>query len=195
MKRKSLWAILAIIIIVIIFKVTASDGEKTIEEAIHLPTLGAARIIHEEKYNKGSVVFNYISEEKGLHVSAVRKVIGGYKEVYCVTHGEIKLTLEKRGFLCGYLPKIKGTELPIYYGIIGNDNISSMKVIEKKRNIEKEAEIIDADGTRIWLVYMDGFQGSDFDIVALSRDGKEVKRISDDISPWYAEQKAYKGYQ
>ena len=36
MKRKSLGVILAIIIIVIVFKVTTSGSEKTIEEAIDL---------------------------------------------------------------------------------------------------------------------------------------------------------------
>ena len=79
--------------------------------------------------------------------------------------------------------------------LIGDHDIEAVKVVEKKRKIEKEAKIIDADGERIWLVYMDGFQGSDFDIVALSGEGKEISRVSDDISPLYAEQKASKGYE
>ncbi|WP_426351324.1 hypothetical protein ACPWSR_08865 [Alloiococcus sp. CFN-8] len=194
MKKKSLGVILTLIIIAILFKVITSGGEKTIEEAINISSVKSARIIHEEKNSKGSIVFTYISEGDGLHVSAVKKGIGGYKEAYSASHGDIKVTLEKLGLLCGYLPKIKGTELPIYYGVVG-DEVEAVKVVEKKRNIEKEAKIIDADGERIWLIYMEGFRGSQFDIVTLSREGKEIKRVTDDISPLYVEQKASKGYQ
>ncbi len=194
MKRKSLGVILAIIIIVIVFKVTTSGREKTIEEAINLYNIRSASIIHEEKNSKGSIVFTYISEGNGLRVSVVKKVIGGYKKVYGTVHGDIKETLEKRGLVYGYFPEIKGTELPIYYGVVG-DEVEAVKVVEKKRNIKKEAKIIHTDEGRIWLVYMEGFQGSDFDIVAFSGEGKEISMVSDDISPWYVGQKAFKGYE
>jgi hypothetical protein len=69
-----------------------------------------------------------------------------------------------------------------------------VKIIEKKRNIESQAKIINANGTRIWLVYMNKFEGSDFDIIGLSEDGKELTKIDGDISPYYAEQKPFKGY-
>lgn len=49
------------------------------------------------------------------------------------------------------------------------------------------AKIINAKDKRIWLIYMNKFQGSDFEIIGLSADGKELTRIKDNISPRYAE--------
>jgi hypothetical protein len=48
---------------------------------------------------------------------------------------------------------------------------------------------------KIWLVYMSKFQGSDFNIIGLSKDGKELTKIDGDISPYYSEQKPFKGYK
>ena len=42
---------------------------------------------------------------------------------------------------------------------------------------------------------MNKFEGSDFDIIGLSADGKELTEIDGNISPYYAEQKAFKGYK
>lgn len=39
---------------------------------------------------------------------------------------------------------------------------------------------------------MNKFQGSDFDIIGLSPEGKELIKIYGDISPYYAEQKPFK---
>ncbi|QAT40455.1 hypothetical protein [Clostridium sp. JN-9] len=71
-------------------------------------------------------------------------------------------------------------------------DISQVKIIEKKRNIEEQAKIIDAKGTRIWLVYMSKFKGSDFEIVGISKDGKELTKVDDNISPRSADQKPVK---
>lgn len=70
-----------------------------------------------------------------------------------------------------------------------------MKIIEKKRNIEAEAKIIDANDARIYLVYMNKFEGSDFEIIGISAEGKELTKIDDNISLYYAEQKAFKAYE
>ena len=78
--------------------------------------------------------------------------------------------------------------------MIGNPDISEVKIIEKKRNADSQAKIIDANGTRLWLVYMNKFVGSDFDILGVAADGKELVKIDGGISPYYAEQKPFKGY-
>ncbi|MPN32520.1 hypothetical protein SDC9_179999 [bioreactor metagenome] len=130
-----------------------------------------------------------------MYAAVVRKDIGGYKTAYSGVQGDINLVSSKFGISHIYFPNVEKTALPIYFGVIGNPDISEVKVIEKKRNIEDKAKIIDASGTRIWLVYMDKFQGSDFDIIGLSVDGKELIKIDGNISPYYAEQKPFKGYR
>lgn len=154
------------------FAVKFNSGSKTIEEAINAPGSKRVSIIHEEKNDKGSIVFSYTSGGNGLYTAVVRKGIGGYKTVSSGVQEDIKFVSEKFGLSHSYFPAIEKTELPIYFGLIGNPDISKVKIIEKKRNIEGQAKIINANGTRIWLVYMNKFQGSDFDIVVFQKMAK-----------------------
>ena len=39
---------------------------------------------------------------------------------------------------------------------------------------------------------MNKFQGSDFDIIGLSLEGKELTKIDGNISPYHADQKPFK---
>lgn len=192
MKKKVILITFVLIVVSLFFAATFRGGAKTIEEAINTPGSEQVNIIHEEKNDKGSIVFSYTSGGNGLYTAVVRKGIDGYKTVYSSVQGDIKLVSEKFGLSDNYFPSIEKTALPIYFGIIGNHDISKVKVIEKKRNIEGEAKIINANGTRIWLAYMNKFEGSDFDIIGLSADGKELAKIDGDIAPYYAEQKPSK---
>lgn len=195
MKKKVILIVLVLIIVLLFFAIKFNTGAKTIEEAINPSGTNPISIIHEEKNNKGSIVFSYTSGGNGLYTAVVRKGIGGYRTVYSGVQGDIKLVSSKFGISHTYFPNVEKTALPIYFGVIGNPNISEVKVIEKKRNIEDEAKIINANGTKIWLVYMNKFQGSDFDIIGLSADGKQLIKIDGNISPYYAEQKPFKGYR
>lgn len=70
--------------------------------------------------------------------------------------------------------------LNIYFGVIGNEDIENVKVQDAKNcNVYKEAKIIDTGEIRIWLVYMEGLKGSQFDVVRLSKDEKELTRVSE----------------
>jgi hypothetical protein len=115
--------------------------------------------------------------------------------LYSGVQGDIRLVANKFGLTNAYLPNIEKSSLPIYFGVIDNPDISKVKIIEKKRNLEVEAKIINAGDMRIWLVYMNQFQGSDFNIIGVSSEGKELTKIEGDISPYYAEQKPFKGYR
>jgi hypothetical protein len=57
----------------------------------------------------------------------------------------------------------------------------------------KNAKIIETQYMRIWLIYMNGFKGSNFDIVGISQEGKELVNISD-ISPWKVDQKSLRSH-
>lgn len=195
MKKKVTLTILVLMMISMLLAIKFSDGTKTIEEAIKTSGSKPLSIIHEEKNNKGSIVFCNVTGEDSLYTAIVRKGIGGYKTVYSGVEGDIKLVASKFGMSYRYFPNIEKTALPIYFGVIGNPDISEVKIIEKKRNIEDKAKIINANGTRIWLIYMNKFEGSDFDIIGLSADGKELAKIDGGIYPYYAEQKPFKGYK
>jgi len=174
--------------------VKLTNGVKTIEEAIDTSSSSKVSIIHEEKHGKGSIVFSYVSGGKGLYTAVVRKDIMGYKTVYSGVQGDVKFVSEKFGISHTYFPSIEKIGLPIYFGIIGNPDISEIRIVEKKREIERQAKIIESNGTRIWLVYMNGLEGSDFDITCYSKDNKEIVTIDGNISPYYVEQEPFKGY-
>ncbi|MBB6218161.1 hypothetical protein HNQ80_004301 [Anaerosolibacter carboniphilus] len=195
MKKKVGLIVLSIIIVLSFLVLKFNEDSKTIEEAITSPGSMPISIIHEEETDKGSIVFCNIVGKDGLYVAVVRKSIFGFKTVYSGAHGDIKLAAKKFGLTHSYYPNIEKTSLPIYFGVIGNPDISEVKIVEKKRNIEDEAKIINTNGIRIWLVYMKKFQGSDFNIIGISADGKELTKINGNISPYYAEQKPFKGYE
>lgn len=195
MKKKVILIVLVLMIVPLFLVIKFNTGAKTIQEAINPFGTNPISIIHEEKNNRGSIVFSYTSGGNGLYTAVVRKGIGGYRTVCSGGQGDIKLVSSKFGISHTYFPNVEKTALPIYFGVIGNSDISEVKVIEKKRNIEEKAKIINANGTKIWLVYMNKFQGSDFDIIGLSVDGKELTKIDGNISPYYAEQKPFKGYR
>jgi hypothetical protein len=194
MKKRVVFIVLAIMMISLIsvfLVIKFSKGAKTIEEVIITSGSKPISIIYEEKTDKGSIVFSNTVGGDGLYTAIVRKNIFGYKAVYSGVQ-EAKFMANKFGLSYCYFPNVEKTSLPIYFGIIGNPDISKVKIVEKKRNIEGQAKVINANGTRIWLIYMNKFQGSDFEIIGLSSDGKELTKTEGDISPYYVEQKPFK---
>jgi hypothetical protein len=195
MKKKIRFFMLALMAILLLLAVKLTSGAKTIEKAINPEDSNKVSIIHEEKHGKGSIVFGYVSGGNALYTAVVRKDITGYKIVYSGVQGDIKLVSEKFGMSQTYFPSIERVGLPIYFGLIGKPDISEIRIVEKKRGVERQAKIIESNGTRIWLVYMNPFEGSEFDITGYSKDGKELVKIDGNISPLYAEQKPFKGYK
>lgn len=195
MKKKIIFFVLALMAVLLLLLVKLNDGAKTIEEAINPKGSNKVSIIHEEKHGKGSIVFGYVSGRNGLYTAVVRKDITGYKIVYSGVQGDIKLFTEKHTISYDYFPSIENVGLPIYFGLIGNPDITEVRIVEKKRGVEKQAKIIESNGTRIWLVYMNSFKGSEFDITGYSKDDKELVKIDGNISPWCVEQKPLKGYK
>ncbi|QGU96333.1 hypothetical protein GOM49_15625 [Clostridium bovifaecis] len=195
MKNKIMFFVLVIITILVFLTVKFTGDAGTIEEAINASHPSKINIIHEEKHGKGSIVFCYTPDRNGLYTAVVRKGIMGYKTVYSGVQGDIKFVSEKFGISHNYFPSIEKVGLPIYFGFIGSPDISKVRIIEKKRGVERQAKIIESKGTRIWLVYMNGLEGSEFDILGYSKDGKKTVKIDGDISPLYVEQKPLKGYK
>jgi hypothetical protein len=195
MKKKIIFFMLVLMAVSLFLAVKFTHGARTIQEAINTPGSSKVSIIHEEKHGKGSIVFSYTSGGNGLYTAVVRKSVMGYKTVYSGVQGDVKFVSEKYGISHTYFPNIERIGLPIYFGLIGNSDISEIRIIEKKRGIERQAKIIESKGTRIWLVYMNRLEGSDFDISGYSKDGKKLVKIDGNISPLYVEQKPFKGYK
>lgn len=190
-----------VIILLFIFSISfavvyqSTEGYKTIEEAVIGRGTNALKIIHVEETDKGSIVFSKIDEGDTLYTAIVIKNIKGYKTVYSGVQGDITKVAETFGISLGYWPGIKKTSLPMYCGIIGNDEIKEIIVVEQEGAKEGVAKIINANGYRIWLIHMEGFKGSKFNIIGLSEEGEEIINIKENISPYYVEQKPFKGYK
>ena len=182
-----------VIIICIIIAMKFMKGAKTIEEALGIPSKNSAKIIAEDKTPKGSVVFAYSKEKDSLYTSFIRKSLFGYEELYSGVAGDITEASEKLKLSYNYFPAIKQSSLPIYFGVIGEDKIKEVKVKEaESKDGWKSAKIIEAEGKRIWIIYMEGFKGSKFNIVGISESGEEIVSITDNISPRKAEDKPIK---
>jgi hypothetical protein len=195
--KKKLVLISFVFILVIISAICILNfrsAARDINQAVNRPGSVPVNIIYEQKVSNGSMVFCITSDgnSKGLLTAAVKKNIFGYRAIYSGMQGDIKTTIDKVGLTESYFPSINKLAAPMFYGIIGNPEIKKVKIIEKKRNIETEAEIIEASDYRIWLINMDKFQGSKFDIIGLTADDKEITNRHENIYPWTVEQKPFK---
>lgn len=165
--------------------------EKNIETALNIGITSNYKIIHEEATDKGSIIFSISSNnsKEYLGTAFVNKNLFGYKELYS---GVSSIDgFGARDLTAQYFPAIKQTSLPIYFGLILNDDIESVSVKQSNSSHVKEAKIIEAGDKRIWIVYMNGFEGSEFEVIGYSNDGSSTYSFKDTV-PWNVEQKPFK---
>lgn len=158
---------------------------------MNIDTTSNFKIIHVEPTDKGSIVFGISSDnsKEYLGTAFVNKNLFGYKDLYS---GSSSLDgFEIRDLTAQYFPAIKQTSLPIYFGVIFNDEIKSVVVQQNNSSKIKDAKIIEAGNKRIWLVYMEGFKGTEFEVIGYGSDGSYIYSFEDTIS-WNAEQKPLK---
>lgn len=183
--------IIAVILISIFIMINRDGREKSIEAALNIETTSNYTIIHEEPTDKGSIVFGISSDnsKEYLGTAFVNKNLFGYKDLYS---GFSSIDgFDVRDLTAQYFPGIKETSLPIYFGVILNDDVESVNVKQSNNSHVKEAKIIEAGGKRIWLVYMNGFEGTEFEVIGYSNDGSSIYSFKDTI-PWNVEQKPLK---
>ncbi|MDV4149976.1 hypothetical protein R0131_03920 [Clostridium sp. AL.422] len=146
------------------------------------------KIIHEESTDKGSIVFGISSNnsKEYLGTAFVNKNLFGYRELYSGTSSIDGF--EKRDLTAQYFPAIKQTSLPIYFGVILNDKIKTVSVKQSSSSEMKDAKIIEAGDKRIWLVYMSGFKGTEFEVLGYDNDGSYIYSFEDTIT-WNVEEK------
>lgn len=194
MKKKIILisTVLISVTVFLIFIITNSNGRTdSIQEVLDKNSYSNFEIIHEEYTDKGSILFsiNVDNNKKYLSTAFVSKNIFGYKDLYS---GVSSIDgLEERDLTIQYFPAIKQTSLPIYFGVILNDEIVKVNVRQSNNSEIKNAKIIDTGDIRIWLIFMEGFKGTAFEIVGYNNSEKEIYKIQDTI-PWNVEQKAQK---
>lgn len=180
-----------IVIVILIFSIISSSGRsKSIEGALNLQN-NSFQIIHEEKTDKGVIVFgmSFSEGKKGFFTSFLNKNIFGYKDFY--SGGLVIEDNYPRDLTNNYFPAIKRTSLPIYFGLVINEEITKITVNEVGSDEVKEAKIIEDSGERIWLVYMKGFKGKEFEISGYNKNGEEVYKLKDETT-WEVEKEPMK---
>ena len=186
--------IIAVLVILISIAINSNGRKNSVKQALGIETNNDLKIIHEEPTDKGSIVFisNTDNSDKYLSTAFVSKNIFGYKNLYS---GVSSLKgLDRIDLTAQYFPAIKKTSLPIYFGVILNDKIEKVSVKQKNSSEIKDAKIIDTDDYRIWLVYMNGFTGTKFEILGYTNAGTKLYEF-EDIIPENAEQKPLNTYE
>ena len=169
----------------------SNNRERSIEKALNIDETSNFKIIHEEPTNKGSIIFiiSTNNSEGYLSTAFVSKNLFGYRELYSGSSSFDGFA--ERELTAQYFPAIKQTSLPIYFGLILNNEIEVVRVKQLNSSEIKEAKMIEVDNKRIWLVYMNGFKGNEFQVVGYGSDGDSIYYLNDTI-PWNVEQKPFK---
>lgn len=189
MKRKSLLMMclicLVIIISMVLFVYKPEGTGNTIEEAMIKSGRIPLKIIGVEKAKGGALVFfikNSLDIKKAdAACGFVKRTIWGWKWVSGGEHGSIDFYSSNKGFSKQYFPKTEGTPFPLYFGVVTNPEIKHMYVLDKNRNLEADATIINNDYINMWYVYMDKLKGKDFQIYTLAKNYKILSCTEDHI--------------
>jgi hypothetical protein len=192
---KNFSIVLLLILVIFGTVILTNRGYRTIEEAIYSSNPNRVKIVYEEKTKEGSIVFSTIDDTDLLDFSLVKKnILGKYKVDYSGTNGEMYTTLENQGILINYFPAIKKAWTPKYMGLVEGEDIDTIRVIQSDNENYKEGKVININIMKVWIVDVKGLTGSDFNIIGLSEDGKEMINMDDSIGPWTVEQEPLEAY-
>lgn len=188
-------AIITLIIVAIASLISIIIGsnsrEESIEKSLNIYKGSNLKIIHQEPTNKGSIVFSIRTNKSDEYLSTafISKNLFGYKELY--SGSSLISDFAERELTAQCFPAVKPISLPIYFGVILNNEIEVVRVKQRNSSEVKEAKIIEADNKRLWLVYMNGFKGDEFQVVGYDSNDKSIYQLDDTI-PWNVEQKPIK---
>ncbi len=146
-------------------------------------------LVLQKDIDNGRVVFYLRNINDGQQVVSaefVRKTILGWKWVFGGGHSAPKYTGTDQemkvdeSWSYQYLPSTEGSEFgkspfPMLFGLIKNQDITSIVVRDLMNFEEQEAEIVQTNSSvRLWYVFVTEKQGGKFTITANSKDGKKV---------------------
>ena len=140
-------------------------------------------VIHQEEVEKGMIVFYQQTGLDNEYVSFAylrNQLFDGYK---LETSGiqEMGSALNRYGVSFGSLPGVVEDFPTVCFGLLENDEIVDLKVIEKSRIIEQEVRIINTGEKTFWISELESFQGTEWILLGLDKDGEKVVKIETNL--------------
>lgn len=188
MMRKLAYIFVAMVLLLSVFMlIRYNSGAKTIHEALHASHPEYINIIHEENIPHGIIVFyhqisNDLQSHDNLSVSIVKKRFGNYEEMYSAVQGDMDTMIERFGFAFTYLPAFEKKSPPLYFGLVNNPEITHIKIVENDSHAEKLAKMVQGTDETLWFLDMTELEGTDYQIIALSKDNKEIAIREDHVA-------------
>ena len=172
MKKKiTVVVLIASLLIAYFFFVNAYQA-KSIEEALDTPNQALYKVIHIEDLDGSYFVIS--KKDDYLHSAVVNKRFTRYKTVYSGVHGDIDKVAEIFGVTDSYFPGIKYVSKPLLYGVIGDPEISKLVLINSESKEEKNIEILEKDGLRLWIKSLENTDDIDYILKGYNKKGEEI---------------------
>lgn len=172
MKKKIF--ITSILLITLIGILFSSQGRtRDINDLIDDTILGS----YEESTTNGSIIFT-ITSDKGnsyLRTIVANKNLFGYKEIYS---GVASIDDMVNPITIQYFPRVKNTPLPISFGVILDDNITSVAIKGVDNSFSKEANIVEINNKKLWFIYMDDFNGKTIEVLGYNSGDESVYKTN-----------------
>ena len=164
------------------FVIITNSGE-SIEEMLPRIEDKPIEVLHKEEVDQGTIIFyQHVGlENEDLSFAYFRKrLLGGFELLTSGTQ-EVSSGLNHHGISFTDMAEMNGEFPPICFGLIGEDEIVDVKVIEKSRCIEQEVKIIKSGDKRFWICELVDFQGTEWILIGLGNDRKEILRIENNV--------------
>lgn len=176
--KKSIMAgILVIIFGLIIYPSLCWETAKTVEEAIEKSGRDIAKIIYEEKLDDGAVVFFYKEINGGkdhtLAAGFLKKAFRGWKWIYGGEHSEPSqmITAQYFPYTGDAAPE---TPFPLAFGEITNPEIVKIELQTENWEVQKEARVVENEGTRIWYLFLSPSEGNVTKVIGYAKSGEVI---------------------
>ena len=167
---------------IICFVIISNSGE-SLEEMLPRIQDKPIEVLHEAEFDQGTIVFyQHVGLEKqDISYAYFRKQLLGDYELLTSGIQEVSSGLSHHGISFVDMPEMAEEFPPICFGLIGEEEIVDVKVIEKKRSIQQTTRIITSGEKRFWICELDDFQGTEWILVGLDSGGKEMVRIETNL--------------
>lgn len=187
---KRIFLPLAIVVVLIIggFIALKNQPAETAADVVRGLNSESIQILTTETFDHGSIVICKPVNQDMLQVNLLREKLSGYKAIYSGAQADPILMAEKSGISHMYLSGVKKTSPPVYFGVVGDSEITVVKVIDLATGTEVEAKITESDAIRVWFADLSELNGSDFQIIGLSADGSVLAEIDANIFPELVEE-------
>ncbi|SES12301.1 hypothetical protein [Salipaludibacillus aurantiacus] len=159
--------------------------ERTGNEGIYqiLNEVGYQEVVHKEEVETGVVVFyapdiqtnDMDTEVAELGAIFIEKTLWGWEETFDRGAYTTSINEEVTNITSQYLSQSHSqSPFPMIYGEIMNPNIVEIKVINLESNKEYEAEITIKESHKIWFVFVDNNEETNYEVQGLSEKGEVV---------------------